>query len=117
MLLTSILWLAGGLCIFQAFFLADSSPHFIRLHALFAEPMTEVYLLFFQSALQSFIHFNLFLQREDPLIPILYEQIHSFLTKLASKFMPVLAIKETNGDFESLDYKNQHSQLPGMNDT
>ena len=45
--------------------------------------LTESHLLFFQSVLQLFIHFNMFRQREDPLIPVLYDQMVSFLTKLA----------------------------------
>ena len=39
-----------------------------RLEQSFKNPMTEVYLYFFQSALVTFTNFNQFLQREDPLI-------------------------------------------------
>ena len=40
---------------------------------------TEVYLFFYEAVLQTFIHFNKFLQREDPLIPVISEQMDSFL--------------------------------------
>ena len=70
--------------------------------------MTDVFLLFYQSSLQAFIHFNLFLQREDSIIPVVYEQTTSFLQKLASKLLTVAAIKEANGDFSPLDFKVVH---------
>ena len=74
--------------------------------------MTEVYLLFYQSSLQAFIQFNMFLQREDPIIPVVYDQTTSFLQKLASKFHTVAAIKEANGDFSSFDFKKPKFQHP-----
>ena len=96
------------------FFVAQSDPHFQRLHHMFILPMTEVYQLFFyQSALQTFVHFNNFLQREEPLIPVVGEQMDSFLTKLASKFLAVSIIKKANGDFFTLKYEEQEHQLPG----
>lgn len=55
----------------------------------------------------------MFLQREDPLIPVIYEQMNSFLIKLASKFLPVSAIKAVNGDFFSLAYREKDDQLSG----
>jgi hypothetical protein len=66
-----------------------NEPRFRRLHSIFEDPMTEVYLLFYQSALQPFIHFNMFLQREDPIIPVVHEQTTLVLQKLASKFLTV----------------------------
>ena len=38
--------------------LDNTAPRFQRLHDLFSMPMTEIHLLFYQSALQVFIHFN-----------------------------------------------------------
>ena len=87
---------------FNCYVLDDRSPRFQRLHRAFTNPMTEIYLLFYESALQTFIKFNTFLQREDPLIPIICEQMDSFLTKLASKFVPVCAITAANGDFSRM---------------
>lgn len=67
-------------------------------------PMTEVYLLFYQSALQTFVDFNKFLQRANPLIPIICDQMNAFITKLASKLLPVAAIKAAKGDLCTLIY-------------
>lgn len=103
--------------IINCIFLDDSTARFQRLQALFANPMTEINLLFYQSALQVFVHFNMFLQSEHPLIPVIHEQIVSFLTKLASKFLQVSAIKDANGDFTSLEYANEELQLPGSNNS
>ena len=76
-------------------------------------PMTEVYLLFYQSALQVFVHFNMFLQREDPLLPIVCQQMDSFLCKLASKFLRVPIIKAAKKDFSTVQYIERENQLPG----
>lgn len=92
----------------------DSSARFHRLQVLFENPLTEVNLLFYQSALQVFVQFNLFLQREYPLIPLIYEQIISFLTKLASTFLPVTSIREAREDLSDLEYANEESQLSGI---
>ena len=56
----------------------DSSPRFQRVRSMLQSPITEVYLLFHQSALQGFISFNRFLQREDPIIPVIYNQMLFF---------------------------------------
>ena len=103
----------SNICPHAYFFVAESAPHFQRLHDMFILPMTEVYQLFYQSALQTFVHFNKFLQREDPLIPVVGEQMDSFLTKLASKFLAVSIIKKANRDFSTLKYEEQEHQLPG----
>ena len=44
----------------------ESTDRFAHLHSAFSKPMTEICLLFYEAVLQTFIHFNLFLQREDP---------------------------------------------------
>lgn len=75
--------------------------------------MTEIHLLFYQAVLQLFVHFNMFLQREDPLIPIIYKQMNSFLTKLAGKFLPVSSIRGAKGDFFNLKYQEKEDHLPG----
>ena len=73
-----------------------------------------MYLLFYESVLQTFINFNKFLQREDPLIPVISKQMSSFLTKLAGKFLPVDKIKEANGEFHRIQYDKKEDQLSGM---
>jgi len=54
-----------------------------RLIEWFTDPMTEVYLYFYQYALQSFVNFNKYLQREDPLISKLHDEINRFLKRIA----------------------------------
>jgi hypothetical protein len=56
----------------------------------------------------------MFLQREHPLIPIVYDQMVSFLTKLAGKFLPVAAIRAAEGDFYTVNYKESEDQLQGL---
>ena len=60
---------------------AESQARFKRLLNLFEDPMTEVYLLFYQSVLPTFMHTNLLLQREDPSIFLVADTIRSFLKK------------------------------------
>ena len=49
----------------------DASARFVRLENHFNNALFETYLLFYQSAFQVFMKFNLFLQRHDPLIAYL----------------------------------------------
>ena len=91
----------------------DSNPRFGRIQLALSNPMTEVYLFFYEAILQAFIHFNKFLQREDPLIPVINDQIHSFLKKLASKFVSVDIIKAANDDFTKLEFDAVNNQLSG----
>lgn len=53
----------------------ETAPRFQRLQSAFTSPMTEIYFLFYEAGLQTFVNFNKFLQREDPLIPVISEQI------------------------------------------
>ena len=92
----------------------DSTARFQRLHHLFDTPITELHLLFYQSALQVFIHFNMFLQKEDSLIPVIHDQMTSFLTKLASKFIEVSSIHECQQDYSKLKFSSVDSQLAGL---
>ena len=48
------------------YFVGETANRFAHLQSVFSAPITELYLLFYQSALQVFLHFNIFLQREDP---------------------------------------------------
>ena len=75
--------------------------------------MTEVCLLFYQTALQTVVHFNMFLQLEDPVIPVIYEQTNSFLQRLANKFLTVQTIKAANGDYTTLQFKEPAVQHEG----
>lgn len=60
--------------------------------------MTEVYLLFIQSVLPCFTHFNQFLQREEPLIHILQPQLTRMLKNILGKFVkPEVIAKSMKG--------------------
>ena len=54
----------------KSYFLSEScdQARFKRLQSLLRNLLTEIYLLFYQSVLPVFNHFNLFLQREDTCI-------------------------------------------------
>ena len=92
----------------KSYFLSqhESDNRFKRLNELFQRPMSEIYLMFFQSAIALLTNFNRFLQREDPLIYLMHTQMETFLKKLAVKFIrpeKVMEHKETFGTFKGLD--------------
>ena len=99
-----------AVCIILTFTEGDNT-RFDRLKKAYEHPITEVYLLFYQAALQLFITFNKFLQMEDPLIYVINEQMCSFMKKLLGKFVSVSAIKAAP-DITEVEYRD--NQLPGM---
>ena len=72
---------------FACNWLESSNARSERLTTVYSDPMTEVYLMFYQAVLQVYVKFNMFLQREDPLIPVLHNEVNSFLKKLLLKWM------------------------------
>lgn len=92
----------------KSYFLSEqeSSARFKRLKDAFSDPMTEVNLLFFQSALQIFLQLNLFLQREEPLIGAMNQAMKRFLRLLACKFVAPVTVKAANTYEELLDPQN-----------
>ena len=92
----------------------NASARFSRLKEVYSDPMTEVYMLFYQSTLQLFVNFNKFLQREDPIICIMLEQMYKFLKCLFGKFINVSVIKESQHDLTSLNYNSRQNQVQGM---
>ena len=72
---------------FACNWLESSNTRSERLTTVYSDPMTEVYLMFYQAVLQVYVKFNMFLQREDPLIPVLHNEVNSFLKKLLLKWM------------------------------
>ena len=85
-----------------------------RLISVFSNPLSEVYLLFFEAALQVFMHINTFLQREDPIISVMHSQLISFLKKLLGRFIKAAVIRSIdNKDISSLDIESQANQLQG----
>ncbi|KAK1903218.1 Light-independent protochlorophyllide reductase subunit B [Dissostichus eleginoides] len=57
----------------------EKQPGCRRLLEAFSNPMTEVYLLFYQATLPVFSTFNLLLQREKSSIFLLHDEIRSFI--------------------------------------
>ena len=100
----------------RSYFLSENDPaaRFQRLKKVFADPMTEVYLLFMQSILPTFNCTNKFLQREEPLIHSLQPQLFSLMKKLLSKFVTpsilVASTKKVDGLF-SLQFSDPVSQV------
>lgn len=68
--------------------------------------------MFYQSVLQLFVHFNKLLQREDPIIYMLSDEINHFFKKLLGKFVSVPAIKGASS-ISQVDYHNKAQRLPG----
>ncbi|XP_039635344.1 uncharacterized protein LOC120545230 [Perca fluviatilis] len=64
----------------------DNQARFRRLQKAFSDPMTEVYLLFFQATIPVFTSFNLLLQREQSSIFLLHDEMMNFIRKLCTKF-------------------------------
>jgi hypothetical protein len=60
----------------------EGHARFQRLKQALSNPMTEVYFLFYQSALQIFINLNLFLQKQDPLIGSISYSLKRFCDSL-----------------------------------
>jgi hAT family C-terminal dimerisation region len=79
----------------KSYFLSgnENQARFKRLSSCFEDKMTEIYLLFYQFALERFDTFNLFLQREEPCAYLLDDQIQSFLRYLLVKFVKPIEIK------------------------
>ena len=88
----------------------ESQARFGRLLSAFRDPMTEVYLFFYQSILPTFTHLNLLLQREDPNIYLVADEIRAFLQKLLSKFVKLRVIKAAN-DITAVDFLDSNNQL------
>ena len=86
---------------------------FCRLLESFNDPMTEVYLLFLQSVTPFFTNFNQFLQKEEPLVYLLYEEMQKFMKKLASQFVKPEVIQQLNEEKKSFSALKV-SQTKGM---
>ena len=97
----------------KTYFLSEhySAAWFKRLQTAFSKPMTEVYLLLLQSALQIFVNLNLFLQQEEPLIGAINSSLRRFLKLLACKFISPGIVKASTSFQQLLDVEQY---LPGM---
>lgn len=86
----------------NSYFLSESfsQARFTRLQDMFNDPMTEVYLLFYQSILPLFNCFNLLLQRDDPCIHLIYDKCIGLLNKLLGRFIQTAAISAASSPRE-----------------
>lgn len=87
----------------------------------FANPVTEVNLLFYESVLPVFNHANLLLQQEDPNIylHVVVDALGGFFKELLSKFASLQVIKAaddiTSADFQNpVNHLNDHAITIGM---
>ena len=80
----------------RSYFLSEgcTEARFNRLRRVFDDPLSEIYLLFYQSVLPVFNSFNRFLQREDPCIHLIHEQCEALLTKVLGRFVLPGAIRD-----------------------
>lgn len=92
----------------------ENQARFKRLAKTFTDPMTEVYLLFFQATIPTFTSFNLLLQREQSSIFLLqvHDEMVKFIRKLCSKFMVPAALQGHEDPCE-IAFKEKANHLPG----
>lgn len=99
----------------KSYFLSEdeSQARFQRLRQHFDNPITEVYLMFYQAVLPCFTSFNTFLQRETPCIHLLQDKMESFVIKILGKFVKVTVIKNAkdSGKLLDLDFLSLENQM------
>ena len=101
----------------KSYFLSNSksNPRFKRLRKQFADPLVEVYHLFFRGVLPTFTFPNRFLQREDPCIYAAHGQLNDFVLRLLGKIVPIDKIKAAKtvdkGNFEGESQQLKDSEL------
>ncbi|KAK5899234.1 hypothetical protein CesoFtcFv8_008733 [Champsocephalus esox] len=91
--------------------LNENQPRFRRLVDAFSNPLTEVYLLFYQATLPVFTLLNLLLQRERSSIFQLHGEMTKFIKKLCARFMKPSALQ--GQQVHDILYKDPLNQLPG----
>ena len=88
----------------------ESNPRFKHLKQQFADPMVEVYRLFFQALLPTFFFPNKFLQREDPCIYAAHGQLNEFVRCLLGKFVLIDKIKAAK-TVDKVTFEEESQQL------
>ena len=105
-------WLLPSCSLFSS--IDSANARTARLNSIFSNPISEVYLFFYEAALQIFMHVNKFLQREDPIIPVVHGQLITFLKKLLGKFIKPMAIKAVSeNNICACDFEDPNTQLSG----
>lgn len=90
---------------------SESTPRFKRLQEAFSNPLTEIHLLFFNSALSCFTTFNKFLQRNDPCIQWVYDYMVDLLRVVLGKFLTPGALRGSS-QLSLIDFLNEDLQQP-----
>ena len=90
---------------------SEYQARFGRLQKRFADPTTEIYLLFYQSVIPVLTRLNQLLQRGDPLIYLLYSQMRAFLKNLISRFVKPQYIVGAGDDITKISYDEPNVQL------
>ena len=95
----------------KSYFVSEkfSDQRFKRLKTYFKDPMTSVYLRFYQSTLPVFNNFNKMLQSEEPLIYVMHDHQQKLMVKLASKFIKPEIIQISYSNISEIDI-SRHSQ-------
>ncbi|XP_063058610.1 uncharacterized protein LOC134452176 isoform X2 [Engraulis encrasicolus] len=83
-----------------------------RLQEAFSNPMTEVHLLFYQATIPAFSSLNFLLQREQPSIYLLYDEMVNFIRKLCARFMVPAALQSPQ-EPHSIAFKEKANHLQG----
>ena len=89
---------------------SESDRRLSRLQALFRDPMSEAYLLFFNSVMPVFTSTNLLLQRDSPCIHILRAAMEKMLQRLMGRFVTVSAMDLAKTVIE-VEFANTANQL------
>ena len=101
----------------KSYFLSenDGAPRLQRLKKYFENPMTEVYLLFYQAVLPIFTHVNLLLQRDAPMIYAVHDSLFSLIRKVLGKFIEPEMMLVTNEELLELDFLDVEKQVSDSN--
>jgi len=98
----SVRWLGLSICLervvlyfaaLKLYFLSisdkdrSSSARVRQLIQVFENPITEFYCYFLHACLPAFVNFNLLLQREDPVIPFMYNVMIDLLSGLFNRVL------------------------------
>ena len=80
-----------------------------RIQARFLDPTTKLYCLFLKAVIPVFNSVNMLLQREEPCIHVLKDELMRVLTELYIRFLTPASIAECE-DLLCIDYKNRKCQ-------
>lgn len=82
-----------------------------RLKKRFADPMTEVYLLFYQAILPVFTSADLMFQRTAPMIHLVRGSLFSLIRKTMGKFIRPELLTVSDDELVQIDFGNPENQL------